>query len=99
MNSRFLCALAALALAGCSGLSDLTSDAFAPGPADEEKFEADSNDCVRIADGKRSWDLVGASADNMHKHQIFNRAYADCMTGRGYKWRTTAFDFWENYNL
>jgi hypothetical protein len=88
-----------LAAAGCARLQDMDSDAFAQGNASQEQFQLDSKACAAEADLKRSWDLHGIEAENADKHRIFNRAYAACMTAKGYREDTSALDFWQAYDL
>ena len=88
-----------LALAGCGRWADLGSDAFAPGDASHEQFLDDSKACTQKADEARTYSLAGIAADNVDKHEIFNRAFAACMKAKGYREDSSALDFWQAYNL
>ena len=88
-----------LAAAGCGRWVDLDADAFAQGNAAQEQFLADGKACAAEAEQKRSWELRGLEAENAQKHLIFNRAYAACMKAKGYREATSAFDFWQAYDL
>ena len=99
MKPRALILICVLAAAGCGHWADLDSDAFAPGAATQEQFRRDADACDAKAEGVRSYELRGIAADNVDKHAIFNRAFADCMHAKGYKERTSLTDFWEGYNL
>ena len=99
MKRQALILICILAASGCGRWTDLNSDAFAQGNASQEQFQLDSKACAAEADLKRSWDLHGIEAENADKHRIFNRAYAACMTAKGYREDTSALDFWEAYDL
>ena len=88
-----------LAVSGCARLQDMDSDAFSPGKTSQEQFLGDSKLCAAEAEVKRSWELRGLAAENADKHRIFNRAYAACMTAKGYREDTSALDFWQAYDL
>jgi hypothetical protein len=88
-----------IAASGCARLQDMDSDAFNPGKTSPEDFQADSKVCAADAEVRRSWELRGIAAENADKHRIFNRAYAACMTAKGYREDTSALDFWEAYDL
>ena len=88
-----------LAASGCARLQDMDSDAFNPGKTSQEDFHADSRSCAAAAELKRSWELRGIAAERAGKHRIFNRAYAACMTAKGYREDTSMLDFWEAYDL
>jgi len=99
MRRRMAVLICVLAAAGCGRLNDMDSDAFAPGKASPEQFQADNQACIAEGDVKRSYELRGIEAENADKHRIFNRAYAACMAARGYGARTGTLDFWQAYNL
>ena len=99
MKRQALILLCLLAASGCGRWADLDSDAFAPGNATQERFKLDSDACSAKAENVRSYELRGIDADNVDKHAIFNRAFADCMRAKGYQEATSLTDFWEGYNL
>jgi hypothetical protein len=99
MKPRALILICVLAAAGCGRWADLTSDAFAQGNATQERFLTDGRACAQMAEEARSYSVDGAAADNVERHAIFNRAYAACMTAKGYRERTSVTDIWEAYNL
>ena len=99
MKPRALILICVLAAAGCGRWADLDSDAFAQGNATQEQFRLDSSACAEKAEASRSYELRGIAADKVDKHAIFNRAYAACMTAKGYREDTSALDFWQAYDL
>ena len=99
MKPRALILICVLATAGCGRWADLNSDAYAQGTATQDRFQIDTTACAQKAEEARSYSVAGITADNVDRHAIFNRAYAACMKAMGYSKRTSAFDFWEAYNL
>ena len=96
---RLIPILLCIAAAGCARISDLNSDAFAPGDASQERFAVDDRGCAKDAEMKRSFGVSGIDADNVEKHRIFSRAYAACMTAKGYKERDGWLDLTVPYDL
>jgi len=96
---RLIPILLCLAVAGCARVSDLTSDAFAQGDVGTERFKLDDRACTEDAETKRSFDVRGIDAENADKHRIFSRAYAACMTAKGYKERGGLAYFQIPYDL
>jgi hypothetical protein len=99
MRRQALILICVLAAAGCGRWADLSSDAFAQGNATQEQFAHDSSVCAQKAEDARSFSISGLAADNVDKHAIFNRAYADCMGTKGYREATSVSHFWQDYDL
>jgi hypothetical protein len=99
MRRQALILLCVLAAAGCGRWADLDSDAFARGDATQEQLGRDSAACAQKAENARSYGIAGVAADNVDKHAIFNRAYADCMKAKGYRESDSVRHFWRDYDL
>ena len=84
MLSRAIPALALFLLCGCESYGDLTSDAFDPGTASQSRFTLDSAECKAEAEIPRSYEPRGIYGTHTERHEIYNRAFADCMAAAGY---------------
>ena len=89
---------ACLLLSACAEYTDVSSDAFAQKPGEQEQFSVDARACQEQADIQRSYELNGIVADEGDRHRIYSAAYTACMTSRGHKRRTHWYDFWEGYD-
>jgi len=76
--------LAGLGLAGCDSLFTLTTDAFDPGNADQSTFFKDGAWCG--AQAGNALDTM-ARTEAGERREVYNRAFARCMTGLGYQRR------------
>ncbi|MEI9886547.1 MAG: hypothetical protein WDN08_08595 [Rhizomicrobium sp.] len=77
-------AAAALLLAGCDSIGELTSDAFDPRGATQSRFTLDSADCAAAAGVRIDTDIRGIAGTHVERHEMFNRIYTDCMRRSGY---------------
>jgi len=84
MRNVLALAACALVLGGCESLGDLTSDAFEPGAASPSRFELDSGDCTDQANTARNFEIAGITGTHAERHEIFNRAFTQCMRKYGY---------------
>ncbi len=99
MTRQALILVCVLTAAGCGRWAALDSDAFARGQASQERFTMDAAACKEAAENARSYGIAGMAADNVGKHDVFNRTYAACMKTRGYAPHTSLTTLWEGYDL
>jgi hypothetical protein len=86
-----LIAACAALLAGCESYGDLTSDAFDPGNATASRFALDAAQCAAKAQYPRDYQLPGITEPDSVRHDIFNRAYTECMAALGYPRRDWSY--------
>jgi hypothetical protein len=73
-----------LLLGGCESYGDLTSDAFYPGRATQTQFLTDGATCGVQADIPRNYEITGIEGTHVARHEIYNRAFTQCMQAHGY---------------
>jgi hypothetical protein len=86
-------------LGGCESYGDLTSDAFDPGTASQSRFTLDAAECRADAEIPRSYDLHGIGGTHVERHEIYNRAFTQCMTAAGYTRRDWSPDIADPYKI
>lgn len=84
MRAAFLIALLTASLLGCGRLGNLTAGDFQPGSADPHQFARDNYDCQTEAVVREN--IAGSG----NLPAVYNRAYAACMSKRGYRQSATS---------
>jgi hypothetical protein len=86
-------------LCGCESYGDLTSDAFEPGAASQSRFTLDASECKAEAEIPRSYDPHGIYGTHTERHEIYNQAFARCMSAAGYARRDWSPDVPNPYSI
>ena len=99
MRKRLALVGALLLLTGCDSFGDLNSDAFDPGAATQSRFQLDDGECREKGNLARDTEIPGITGTHQERHEIFNRAYARCMTQSGYARRDLSPDIPTHYDV